>query len=116
MYQTKVEHYLKCVELYLSLLSLTHVWKFSVPVRTILDDGIYEFFQTIDIFGNIEVEIEKESDNIISILKDEDKIGFLKIQRKKVLLCIEKLNITLDLDISNYSDSLQIIPAICKNI
>ena len=70
----------------------------------------------IDVFGNMQVEIEKESDNMITILKDNDKIGFIKIQRKKVILCIDKLNVTLDLDIHNYSDSLQIIPAICKNI
>ena len=70
----------------------------------------------IDIFGNMEVEVEKESDTIISILREEEKIGYIKIQKKKVLLCIDKLNITLDLDISNYSESLQIIPAICKNI
>ena len=70
----------------------------------------------IDVFGNMQVEIEKESDSMILILKDSEKIGSIKIQRKKVVLCIDKLNVTLDLDINNYSDSLQIIPAICKNI
>tara|TARA_E500000178_G_C16478367_1_gene511933 strand:- start:175 stop:573 length:399 start_codon:yes stop_codon:yes gene_type:complete len=72
--------------------------------------------QILDVFCKLEISLVKDSDNIMLIFRGEEEIGHLKIQKKKIIIFINKFNITLDLDSNNYSDSLQVLPNICKNI
>lgn len=70
----------------------------------------------LDIFKKIDIKLEKENDTSIKLIKQDDNIGFIKIQKKKILLNLIKLNIIFELDSGNYSESLNLIPDICKNI
>ncbi len=72
----------------------------------------------IDIFQGIEEFVLKITEDInqLKIFKNEEEVGYIKIQRKKVIINITKLSITLDLEQGNYSEGVQIIPNICKNI
>ena len=71
----------------------------------------------IDIFTSIStLTINKVDDSLIGIKKSDEEVGYIKIQKKKVLFHIKKLNVTIELEPANYSDSIQIIPELCKNI
>ena len=61
-------------------------------------------------------QIDCSDDSCLKIIKINEEIGHVKIQKKKVLLCLEKLNVTFELELGNYSESISIIPEICKNI
>lgn len=74
---------------------------------------LVDLFQTIE---DIKLIKDEESDTIIKIQKNDDDLGQIKILKKKLLLIINKINITLELDLTNYSDNVKIIPEICKNI
>ena len=85
-------------------------YKSNTKIFPILSNLI-DTFQTL----NWKVE-EDENKNLLISNENNNEIGVIKIQKKKVLLLITKLNLTLDLDLGNYSDNIQIIPDICKNI
>ena len=71
----------------------------------------------IDIFTSIStLTINKVDDSLIGIKKSDEEVGYIKIQKKKILFHINKLNVTIELEPANYSDSIQIIPELCKNI
>jgi len=67
----------------------------------------------VDTLTKMQVAIQKES---LKMLRKDEEIGQIKIQKKKILVNLNKLNITLDLDQTNYLEVLEIIPSICKNI
>lgn len=67
----------------------------------------------VDTLTKMQVIIEKES---LKMLRKDEEIGQIKIQKKKILVNLNKLNITLDIDPANYLEVLEIIPSICKNI
>ncbi len=71
--------------------------------------------QIYDIFCK-DFEIVKEGDSSLKLFKNGDESGIIKIQKKKIILGLNKFGIHLELEPSNYSDCLQIIPSICKNI
>ena len=71
----------------------------------------------IDVFDTLDsLSIETSDNNLLKILKNNEEVGTIKIQKKKILLYLSKINITVELDPNNYSESVQIIPDICKNI
>ena len=75
--------------------------------------NLFDIFQGME---DINLELDESTTNVINIIKNEENFGFIKLQRKKVLLNITKININIEFDPSNYSDNIKIIPDICKNI
>lgn len=76
-------------------------------------NNIFDIFKTI---ADLKLEKDNDNDSIIRIIKLNEDIGQLKIQKKKIILLISKINLTIEFDIANYSDNINIIPEICKNI
>lgn len=58
---------------------------------------------------------EDDKDDHYSILKLEKKIGFVKVQKKKVLVCLGN-GFSLELDDKNYLSTIPILEGILKNI
>ena len=69
-----------------------------------------------DTFKKLDISFEKENESTIVLSKLDEQIGFIKVQKKKLLLNLIKYNIVFELDSGNYSESLHLIPDICKNI
>lgn len=99
--------------------------KYSVPSIDILSkhkenskifpilSNLIDIFQTIEY---LELKLDESSSNIVNISKEDEIVGIIKIQRKKILLSITRINMTIEFDTTNYSDNIKIIPDICKNI
>ena len=99
--------------------------KYEVPNVKFLSDfktnnKIFPILSTlVDLFQSIEditLKLDDNNNNIVNIVKINEDLGQIKIQKKKILLSLYKINATFELDSNNYSDNVKIIPEICKNI
>jgi len=102
----------KKIEYAVPYINILSKFKDNNKIFPIISD-LFDIFQSIE---DITLEFDDTSDSTINIVKNEENIGFLKIQRKKVLLNIIKVHVTVEFEIGNYSDYISIIPDICKNI
>ena len=102
----------KNIEYNVPYVDMLSKFKDNTKIFPILSN-LFDIFQTME---DINLELDETSNSIINIIKNEENFGFIKLQRKKVLLSITKINITIEFDPSNYSDNIKIIPDICKNI
>ena len=58
------------------------------------------------------INVEDISKNNCNLIKNNTKIGFLKIQTKKILLFIQKYNMTLEFNLVDNDDTLKILDSI----
>jgi hypothetical protein len=102
----------KTIEYHVPYVDMLSKFKDDPKILPILST-LFDVFQTIE---DINLELDETTNSIINIIKNKENFGFIKVQRKKVLVSITKINITIEFDSSNYSDNIKIIPDICKNI
>ena len=68
----------------------------------------------LDMFKNLNLTVKESDKTTLVILKENELICNLKIQKKKVILSICKLNINMELEPDNYLDTIKFIPNLCN--
>ena len=68
----------------------------------------------LDMFKNLNLTVKESDKTTLVILKENELICNLKIQKKKVILSICRLNINMELEPDNYLNTIKFIPNLCN--